>query len=132
LAKVPFVELAERRLQGVVSSGSDIERVSVSSIAGRTHEFSCPTNNNRPCGGAGGRAHLPGNAAGVGLVGSTVDGHARAAGHGPIRGRFPVSLLSSHPATVDAVAVVFGLDPAPGSFLVAQHPGTAAAELLLN
>jgi hypothetical protein len=44
------------------------------------------------------------------------------------------SLLSSHPATVDAVAVVFGLDPAPGSFLVAQHPGTAAAvaELLLN
>jgi hypothetical protein len=54
LAKVPFVELAERRLQGVVSSGSDIERVYVSSIASRTHEFSCSTNNNRPCGGAGG------------------------------------------------------------------------------
>jgi hypothetical protein len=51
LAKVPFVELAEGRLQGVVSSGSDIERVYVSSIAARTHEFSCSTNNNRPCGG---------------------------------------------------------------------------------
>src|SRR5688500_6514644 len=32
LAKVPFVELSEGRLQGVVSSGSDIERVYVSSI----------------------------------------------------------------------------------------------------
>ena len=53
VAKVPFVELAEGRLQGVVSSGSDIERVYVSSIASRTHEFSCSTNNNRPCGGAG-------------------------------------------------------------------------------
>jgi hypothetical protein len=51
LAKVPFVELAEGRLQGVVSSGSDIERVYVSSIAAGTYEFSCSTNNNRPCGG---------------------------------------------------------------------------------
>ena len=33
LAKVPFVELADGRLQGVVSSGSDIERVYVSSVA---------------------------------------------------------------------------------------------------
>ena len=56
LAKVPFVELAEGRLQGVVSSGSDIERVYVSSIAARTHEFSCSTNNNRPCGGLRGRS----------------------------------------------------------------------------
>ncbi|MEV0194837.1 hypothetical protein [Nonomuraea sp. NPDC050691] len=51
LAKVPFVELADGRLQGVVSSGSDIERVYVSSIAAGTHAFSCSTNNNRPCGG---------------------------------------------------------------------------------
>ena len=51
LAKVPFVELAEGRLQGVVSSGSDIERVYVSSITAGSHAFSCSTNNNRPCGG---------------------------------------------------------------------------------
>lgn len=55
LAKVPFVELADGRLQGVVSSGSDIERVYVSSIAAGTHAFNCSTNNNRPCGGLGGR-----------------------------------------------------------------------------
>jgi hypothetical protein len=54
LAKVPFVELAEGRLQGVVSSGSDLARVYVSSIAAGTHDFSCSTNNNRPCGGLGG------------------------------------------------------------------------------
>jgi len=51
---VPFVELADGRLQGVVSSGSDIERVYVSSVASGTFEFSCGTNNNRPCGGARG------------------------------------------------------------------------------
>ncbi|TDD79668.1 hypothetical protein [Actinomadura rubrisoli] len=54
LAKVPFVELADGRLQGVVSSGSDIARVYVSSIAAGTHGLSCSTNNNRPCGGLGG------------------------------------------------------------------------------
>ena len=55
LAKVPFVELADGRLQGVVSSGSDIERVDVSSIAASAdHSFACSTNNNRPCGGARG------------------------------------------------------------------------------
>ncbi len=54
LAKVPFVELADGRLQGVVSSGSDIERVYVSSVATRTYTFACSTNNNRPCGGARG------------------------------------------------------------------------------
>jgi hypothetical protein len=54
LAKVPFVELAEGRLQGVVSSGSDVERVYVSSIAAGSHEFHCSTNNNRPCAGLGG------------------------------------------------------------------------------
>ncbi|MEU5976224.1 hypothetical protein [Streptomyces sp. NPDC047315] len=52
LAKVPFVELADGRLQGVVSSGSDIGRVYVSSVAAGTHAFACSTNNNRPCGGA--------------------------------------------------------------------------------
>ncbi|NUO61149.1 MAG: hypothetical protein HOV71_29125 [Hamadaea sp.] len=51
LAKVPFVELAEGRLQGVVSSGSDIERVYVSQFTAGDHTFSCSTNNNRPCGG---------------------------------------------------------------------------------
>jgi len=55
LAKVPFVELADGRLQGVVSSGSDIERVYVSSVAAGTYTFACSTNNNRPCGGARGR-----------------------------------------------------------------------------
>jgi hypothetical protein len=54
LAKVPFVELAGGRLQGVVSSGSDIERVYVSSVAAGTFTFACSTNNNRPCGGARG------------------------------------------------------------------------------
>lgn len=54
LAKVPFVELADGRLQGVVSSGSDIARVYVSSIAVGDYTFACSTNNNRPCGGARG------------------------------------------------------------------------------
>jgi hypothetical protein len=54
LAKVPFVELADGRLQGVVSSGSDIERVYVSSVATGTYAYACSTNNNRPCGGARG------------------------------------------------------------------------------
>lgn len=53
LAKVPFLELSEGRLQGVVSSGSDIERVYVSSISAGDHGLSCSTNNNRPCGGLG-------------------------------------------------------------------------------
>ncbi|WP_424216560.1 hypothetical protein ACN20G_31000 (plasmid) [Streptomyces sp. BI20] len=52
LAKVPFVEPADGRLQGVVSSGSDVARVYVSSIEAGTHTFACSTNNNRPCGGA--------------------------------------------------------------------------------
>jgi hypothetical protein len=54
LAKVPFAELADGRLQGVVSSGSDIERVYVSSVTAGTFAFACSTNNNRPCGGARG------------------------------------------------------------------------------
>lgn len=54
LGKVPFAELADGRLQGVVSSGSDLARVYVSSITAATHGFSCSTNNNRPCGGLSG------------------------------------------------------------------------------
>jgi hypothetical protein len=54
LAKVPFVELADGRLQGVVSSGSDIGRVYVSSVEAGSYTFACSTNNNRPCGGARG------------------------------------------------------------------------------
>ena len=54
LAKVPFVELADGRLQGVVSSGSDASRVYVSSITAGDHGLSCNTNNNRPCGGLSG------------------------------------------------------------------------------
>ncbi len=49
--KVPFVELHAGRLQGVVSSGSDIERVYVAYFAAGTGNFYCSTNNNRPCGG---------------------------------------------------------------------------------
>ena len=55
LAKVPFVELADGRLRGVVSSGSDAGRVYVSSVAAGSYAFACSTNNNRPCGGARGR-----------------------------------------------------------------------------
>jgi hypothetical protein len=51
LAKVPFVELADGRLQGVVSSGSDVSRVYVSSFTAGSHAFDCRTNNTRPCGG---------------------------------------------------------------------------------
>lgn len=49
--KVPFVELLSGRVQGVVSSGSDIQRVYVSFIEAGTGNFYCCTNNNRPCGG---------------------------------------------------------------------------------
>ncbi len=48
---VPFVELSGGRVQGVVSSGSDIARVYVSFIEGKTGNYYCCTNNNRPCGG---------------------------------------------------------------------------------
>lgn len=49
--KVPFVELFGGRVQGVVSSGSDLERVYVSFLDGQTRDYYCCTNNNRPCGG---------------------------------------------------------------------------------
>lgn len=51
LGKVPYVELADGRVQGVVSSGSAGERVYVSSVSADTRTLSCATNNNRPCGG---------------------------------------------------------------------------------
>jgi hypothetical protein len=49
--KVPFVELHAGRLQGVVSSGSDADRVYVSYFEAGSGNFYCSTNNNRPCGG---------------------------------------------------------------------------------
>lgn len=49
--KAPFVELFGQRLQGVISSGSDIQRVYVSFFEAGTLNYSCSTNNNRPCGG---------------------------------------------------------------------------------
>jgi hypothetical protein len=49
--KTPFVELCDGRIQGVISSGSDIERVYVAFIEAKTGNYSCSTNNNRPCGG---------------------------------------------------------------------------------
>ncbi len=49
--KVPFVELHGNRVQGVVSSGSDIERVYVAWVEAGTFNYYCSTNNNRPCGG---------------------------------------------------------------------------------
>lgn len=49
--KVPFVELYAGRLQGVVSSGSDVDRVYVSCFESGSGNFYCSTNNNRPCGG---------------------------------------------------------------------------------
>jgi hypothetical protein len=54
IKKVPFLELKNNRLQGVVSSGSDLARVYVSFIQAGDFLFNCRTNNNRPCAGIGG------------------------------------------------------------------------------
>ncbi len=51
LKKVPFVEFFGNRIQGVVSSGSDIRRVYVTWIEAGTGNYYCSTNNNRPCSG---------------------------------------------------------------------------------
>lgn len=51
LHEVPFVEMYGQRLQGVVSSGSDPDRVYVAFFEAGSMDFSCSTNNNRPCGG---------------------------------------------------------------------------------
>ena len=45
---VPFVELAEGRLQGVVSSGSDVARVYCCFIEAGSLAYDSSTNNNRP------------------------------------------------------------------------------------
>lgn len=55
---VPFVELYGQRLQGVVSSGSDENRVYVCFVEAGSGNYSCSTNNNRPCGGGGFCKHL--------------------------------------------------------------------------
>jgi hypothetical protein len=46
--QVPFVELADNRLQGVVSSGSDVERVYCCFIEAGSLAYYSSTNNNRP------------------------------------------------------------------------------------
>jgi hypothetical protein len=46
--KVPFVELFGGRLQGVVSSGSDVERVYCAFIEAGSGDHYSSTNNNRP------------------------------------------------------------------------------------
>lgn len=58
LAKVPYVELFDGKLQGVVSSGSDPARVYVSFIEAGSGDSSCSTNNNRPCGGGSRCGHV--------------------------------------------------------------------------
>jgi hypothetical protein len=45
---VPFVELFAGRLQGVVSSGSDVARVYCAFLEGGTGDYYSSTNNNRP------------------------------------------------------------------------------------
>ena len=51
IKKVPFVEFYKNRIQGVVSSGSSLERVYVCVLDFEKNTFTCHTNNNRPCGG---------------------------------------------------------------------------------
>lgn len=48
---VPFVELHEGRIQGVVASSSSNERVYVSYVEADSGNFYCRTNNNRRCAG---------------------------------------------------------------------------------
>jgi len=60
LNKVPYVEMFNGRLQGVVSSGSSATRVYCSWIEAGTGDYYCSTNNNRRCGGlrGGGCKHI--------------------------------------------------------------------------
>lgn len=53
LGTVPFVELQAGRVQGIVASSSDWERVYCSFIDSNG-DYYCSTNNNRRCGGLGG------------------------------------------------------------------------------
>jgi hypothetical protein len=107
LAKVPFVELADGRLQGVVSSGSDPDRVYVSWIGAGTHGFNCSTNNNRPCGGL--RGHLCNHL--LALVGEAV-------------GQYGVARVARY-LRVDVGDGATGADLAAG--LHGQHEPTPAA-----
>src|SRR5688572_10940474 len=45
---VPYVELADGRLQGVVSSGSDVERVYCAFVEAGSLAYYSSTNNDRP------------------------------------------------------------------------------------
>jgi hypothetical protein len=53
LPEVPFLELSDGRLQGVVSSESHAERVYASSISTGDHGLSCSSNDDLRCGGLG-------------------------------------------------------------------------------
>jgi hypothetical protein len=55
IKQAPFVELFDGRVQGVVSSGSDVQRVYVAFFEAGVFDYYCSTNNNRPCGGLHGR-----------------------------------------------------------------------------
>lgn len=60
IKKIPFIEFHNNKLQGVVSSGSSLERVYVCVINFEDKTYTCHTNNNRPCGGLRGKmcSHL--------------------------------------------------------------------------
>ena len=53
LPEVPFLELCDGRLQGVVSSESHAERVYASSISADDHGLNCHSNDDLRCGGLG-------------------------------------------------------------------------------
>jgi hypothetical protein len=57
VATVPFVELCNNRLQGVVSSGSDAARVYCAFLEAGSGDYYSSTNNNRPDAGMGKRLH---------------------------------------------------------------------------
>lgn len=54
---VPFVELADGRVQGVVSASSDVERVYCAFVEAGTGAHYSSTNNNRPDAGTDKRMH---------------------------------------------------------------------------
>jgi hypothetical protein len=55
---VPFVELFNGRLQGVVSSGSDVERVYCAFLEAGSGNYYSSTNNNRPDAGMAKRLRM--------------------------------------------------------------------------
>ena len=99
--KVPFVELFGDRLQGVVSSGSDLERVYVSLVHAKALTYACSTNNNRPCGGLRGAPckHIDA------LVAQAV------APYGPQRVARHLALPGDPAGYADARAIVAALPP---------------------